>query len=254
MKNIVKEKMTLLLNNLNWSLTKLADKSDLSYDTIKNLYYGRIENPKIETLISLADAFNVSLDFLTGRINYATEELELLRNYRKCSNHGKRFVQAMATFESSYSRFENEQICTRELDCYLPKPTTEELSDEAVVIPCLEPTGNFRDGILYDTSIKTKLKTHLKNAFIAFKIPNDALAHTYYKDDIVFLEKRRPNIGEIAMFHKDNFIYIRQYQKEGNKHILRSLNINSEDIILNSSEFSQFYVVGTCMYLYRRND
>ena len=214
----------------------------------------RIENPKIETLIALADAFNVSLDFLVGRINYATEELELLRNYRKCSNHGKRFVQAMATFESSYSRFENEQICTRELDCYLPKPTTEGLSDEAVVIPCLEPTGSFRDGILYDTSIKTKLKTHLKNAFIAFKIPNDALAHTYYKDDIVFLEKRRPNVGEIAMFHKDNFIYIRQYQKDGSKHILRSLNINSEDIILNSSEFSQFFVVGTCMYLYRRND
>ena len=208
--------MTLLLNNLDWSLAKLADKSGLPYDTVKNLYYGRIENPRIETLIALADAFNVSLDFLVGRINYATEELELLKNYRQCSNHGKRFVQAMATFESSYSRFENEQICTKELDCYLPKPTTEELSDEAVVIPCLEPTGSFRDGILYDTSIKTKLKTHLKNAFIAFKIPNDALAHTYYKDDIVFLEKRRPNVGEIAMFHKDNFIYIRQYQKEGN--------------------------------------
>ena len=82
MKNIVKEKMTLLLNNLDWSLARLADKSDLPYDTVKNLYYGRIENPKIETLISLADAFNVSLDFLVGRINYAKEEFKNIFNSR----------------------------------------------------------------------------------------------------------------------------------------------------------------------------
>jgi transcriptional regulator with XRE-family HTH domain len=254
MKNIVKEKMTLLLNNLDWSLAKLADKSDLSYDTIKNLYYGRIENPKIETLISLADAFNVSLDFLVGRINYPTEEFELLRNYRQCSNHGKHFVQAMATFESNYTRFENKQLCTNQVECFVPQPEKENLDKNAIVIPCLELTGSFKDGILYDTSIKRTIKTHLKNAFMSLLIPNDTLANTYYKDDIVFLEKRRPTDGEIAMFHKDNYMYIRQYKKEGNKHILRSLNINTDDIILNSSEFSQYSVVGTCIYIYRRND
>ena len=37
--------MATLLDSLDWSLAKLADKSDLSYETIKNLYYGRIENP-----------------------------------------------------------------------------------------------------------------------------------------------------------------------------------------------------------------
>ena len=254
MKNIVKNKMATLLHNLDWSLTKLADRSDLSYETIKNLYYGRIENPRIETLISLADAFNVSLDFLTGRVNYASEELELLKNYRKCSSHGKHFVQAMATFESNYTNFENKQLCTNEVECFVPQPEKENLDENAIVIPCLELTGSFRDGILYDTSIKRTIKTHLKNAFMSLLIPNDALANTYYKDDIVFIEKRRPNDGEIAMFHKDNYMYIRQYKKEGNKHILRSLNINTDDIVLNSSEFSQYSIVGTCIYIYRRND
>ena len=31
--------MAILLDNLDWSLAKLAEKSDLSYETVKNLYY-----------------------------------------------------------------------------------------------------------------------------------------------------------------------------------------------------------------------
>lgn len=254
MKYIIKNKIIALLENKSWSMSELAEKSNLPYETIKNLYYGKTDNPRLETLIAIADAFNVSLDFIIGRINYATEELELLKNYRKCSNHGKHFVQAMATFESNYTHFENKQVCTKEIECFVPQPEKENLDENAIVIPCLELTGSFRDGILYDTSIKRTVKTHLKNAFMSLLIPNDALAHTYYKGDIVFLEKRRPNDGEIAMFHKDNYMYIRQYKKEGNKHNLRSLNINTDDIVLNSSDFSQYSVVGTCVYIYRRND
>ena len=252
MKNIIAENLDKNLSLLNITRTELSKKSGVSVETIKNIIDERTGNPKIETLYAICDALDISIDLLTGRSNYAKDELQLLKNYRQCSSHGKRFVMSMSTFESNYSKFENEQKCINEIDLYLPKEI--ELSEETIDIPCLEPTGVFKDGVLYDTSIKTRIKTHLKNAFMAFKLPNDSLAHTYYKDDIIFLEKRHPNIGENAVFHKDNNIFIRQYNREGNKFILRSLNINSEDIILNASEYSKYSIVGTCMYLYRKND
>lgn len=78
MKNIVKSRLAILLDITGWGLQELANKSDLPYDTVKNLYYGRIDNPRIETLICIADAFNISLDYLVGRIDYAENGIKHL--------------------------------------------------------------------------------------------------------------------------------------------------------------------------------
>jgi len=47
-----------------WSQEKLAVESGVSYNTIIKLERGRIRNPKIETVIKLAKALNVSIDKL----------------------------------------------------------------------------------------------------------------------------------------------------------------------------------------------
>ena len=78
MKNIVKARLAILLDITGWGLQELANKSDLPYDTVKNLYYGRIENPRIETLIAIAEAFKISLDYLVGRIDYAEDGIKHL--------------------------------------------------------------------------------------------------------------------------------------------------------------------------------
>ena len=78
MKNIVRARLEILLKIKGYSLQDLANKSGLPLDTVKNLYYGRIDNPKIETLISIADALGVSLDYLVGRLDYADNELKHL--------------------------------------------------------------------------------------------------------------------------------------------------------------------------------
>lgn len=255
MKNIIKEQIMKLINSREWTIVELSEKSNVPLNTLKNILYGRTINTKIETLMAIAEAFDVSVDFLIGRKKYAEEEMTLLRNYRKMSSHGQKFVLAMSEFEKNYTLFEEEQLAEYEINCYIPEVATED-SKIKYIVPCLEPTGSFKDGILYDTSVKTRIKTHLKNAFMAVKIPNDALANTYFTNDIVFLERRIPEIGEIAIYHKDNYIYIRKYGKDKNtnKHILHSLNINNEDIFLTNSEMSQYSVVGTCFYIYRKKD
>jgi transcriptional regulator with XRE-family HTH domain len=50
-----------------WSQEKLAQEAGISYNTLIKLERNGIKNPKIETVIKLADALNVSLDKLVGK-------------------------------------------------------------------------------------------------------------------------------------------------------------------------------------------
>ena len=50
-----------------WSQEKLAVESGISYNTIIKLERGGIKNPKIETVVKLADALKVSIDELIDR-------------------------------------------------------------------------------------------------------------------------------------------------------------------------------------------
>jgi len=50
-----------------WSQERLAQEAGISYNTLIKLERNGIKNPKIETVIKLADALVVSLDKLVGR-------------------------------------------------------------------------------------------------------------------------------------------------------------------------------------------
>jgi transcriptional regulator with XRE-family HTH domain len=62
LKNLVK-----LRKQKGWSQEKLAVESGISYNTIIKIERDRIKNPKIETVIKLADALGISIDGLLGR-------------------------------------------------------------------------------------------------------------------------------------------------------------------------------------------
>ena len=49
-----------------WSQEKLAVESGISYNTIIKIERGGIKNPKIETVIKLANALKISIDELVG--------------------------------------------------------------------------------------------------------------------------------------------------------------------------------------------
>lgn len=50
-----------------WSQEKLAQEASISYNTLIKIERNGIENPKIETVIKLARALNISLDELVGK-------------------------------------------------------------------------------------------------------------------------------------------------------------------------------------------
>ncbi len=51
-----------------WSQQKLAEKSGLSYNTITKIEQGVAIKPTIQTMIKIADAFQISIDELVGRV------------------------------------------------------------------------------------------------------------------------------------------------------------------------------------------
>jgi transcriptional regulator with XRE-family HTH domain len=52
-----------------WSQQKLAEKAGLSYNTITKIEQGAATKPTIQTMIKIADAFQISIDELVGRKN-----------------------------------------------------------------------------------------------------------------------------------------------------------------------------------------
>lgn len=60
------ENIKKLRNKKGWSQERLAREADISYQTLIKIEQNRVKNPKLQTLIKLAQALGVSLDKLVG--------------------------------------------------------------------------------------------------------------------------------------------------------------------------------------------
>ena len=61
------KRLKQLRKKAGWSQQKLAEKAGLSYNVITKIEQGAAKNPNIQTMIKLANAFQISLDDLIGR-------------------------------------------------------------------------------------------------------------------------------------------------------------------------------------------
>ena len=61
------KKIKELRKKAGWSQQKLAEKSGLSYNAVTKIEQGTAKQPTIQTMIKIADAFEISLDKLVGR-------------------------------------------------------------------------------------------------------------------------------------------------------------------------------------------
>ena len=66
MSSSVLENIRKLRKKKGWSQQRLAGEADISYQTLIKIEQNRIKNPKIQTMIKLAEALGVTLDNLVG--------------------------------------------------------------------------------------------------------------------------------------------------------------------------------------------
>lgn len=69
MKNYLPERLRQLREEKEWTQEQLGEILNVSGATV-NRYEKGLRNPAPETLIKLAEIFNISLDYLLGRINF----------------------------------------------------------------------------------------------------------------------------------------------------------------------------------------
>lgn len=227
---MIAEQLKKELNKRDMTLSDLADKVEIPYETLRNLYYSRVNNPTLSTVLSICDALDVTVDYMLNRCPYSIEEAELIQNFRDCGNHGKNFIKTTACLEAQISRVQRK-------------------SDKKHIIPCLIPVTYITDGFIYNSSSIEHIETTSKNSYLAIELNTNNFAPTYCKNDRIVLENRFPMDGEVAVFLFENKEYLRTFVQENNTYILKSLNKRDPDIVLDRMD--EYYCLGTCIDIIR---
>lgn len=98
------DKIRELMIERDISLTDLAELSGVPFETLRNIYYRKVKDPKVSTAFQLASALEVTVEYLLKDMSTTEEEAEnsegqegieeeLLENYRECGNHGKAIIR-----------------------------------------------------------------------------------------------------------------------------------------------------------------
>lgn len=206
-------RLKTILHERDISLQKFAEMCDLPLETVRNVYYGKTNDPKLSTAVKMADALNLSVNCLLGKCSHSSSERTIIQNYRKCGKHGKSIIELTARYEARAMQSEREGMLKHK-------------------IPCILPRGEIRKGIVFDLCETTEIETTVKNAFVAIQMTDNDLAPKYCKGDIILFEDRFPETGEITAFFKANKVVLRKFIEENGQYRLKSLYPQYEDIIL----------------------
>lgn len=208
---MIQKELVHLLKEHDMTYQELAELSGVPLETMRNLYYGRVENPKASTLLAISRVLRVSVNRLAGERLYTKEEESLIMNHRKCNQHGKSMIEFVARFEATLTKHERE-------------------TENKYKIPCIVPIGVVEDGMRYGTGRIEYIDTIRANAYLAVECNTNRLAPTYCKGDKILLENRYPNSGETGLFFKDCIIYFRQYIEHEKGFTLKSHYMQLKDL------------------------
>lgn len=227
---MLSERLRELLQEYGWNIQDLADMTDLPLETIRNIYYGKVKDPKVSTVMAISKVLHISVNYLMGEsINTKQEEM-LIRHYRKCGQHGKSVVNLIAKYEADLAKTERES------------------QKEKHRIPCVVPFGSISEGIKYTDSEVVDEFTDNKEAYLAIEITSNALAPIYFKGDRILVEDRFPESGEKAFFSKDCILYCKKYIETHEGAFIQSLNKHTSDL----EQLGEMDCVGTCIGVIRK--
>ena len=208
---MIQKELVYLLDKYGMSKEELAELSGVPLETVRNLYYGRVENPKASTLLAISRVLKVSVNRLAGERLYTKEEETLIMNHRRSSQHGKNMIEFVARFEADLTKHERE-------------------TENKYKIPCIIPIGAVEYGMKYDSGLIKYVDTVEPKAYLAIECNTNRMSPTYCRGDKILLENRFPNSGESAMFFDHEIIYFRQYVEHDKGYTLKSHCMQLKDL------------------------
>lgn len=224
---MLRSKLLDMMTCRNMNTQQLSDASGLSIETIKNLLYGRVTDPKLNTLIPVCDALNCSLDYLMGRGRIG------LQKVRDFPSHSINMLERIIDVEHNL----------------IVKSQAENASYRMVIVPN-KLTG---DDFIYDScsigyiDVSSELiKYPTEMITCGLQLQGDKMSPIYYANDILLINgNRHPNFHEIGIFYSDaQKFYIRKYMlnNEGNG-ILVSLHPHRPPLTVKGSNLQCFGTV-----------
>lgn len=222
-------KMLMKINNL--TISELAEKADISEDTIKSIRSGKTTNPSIGILIAISDALSCTIDNLIGRFPKTFDEAELLRKWRSLDSHGRNKAIMLIDNELAYQPLISNK--TRSFMVYTP-------------------SAYLGNGAVFDLSRPEYIDiphNYMADADFGFKVISDSLIPDYFPNDIIALKKRLPLPGETAFYLKNNTVYIRKNMVvNGVSRLIPLYATNNETELKNTFEYT---CIGTLIGLVR---
>ena len=209
---------------------KCEEQEGLPLETVKNVYYGRTNDPKVSTVLKMARVLDYSVNCLMGECPHTKEEREVLGYYKQCGEHGKSIIQLVAKYEAVSAKAERE-------------------SPDKHKIPCLMPKDRIHEGIVYDTCETIEIETTMKNAYVAIKMTTNDMVPTFCKGDVILYANQFPGNGEYGAFIVGDRAYIRRFIEEEGQYRLKCLHNMGEDIILKRLDDIEY--IGTCIGVVR---
>lgn len=192
------------------NMKEAADALGFKYMTYVNYEKGERQLYS-ETLIKIADFYDVSIDYLLGRDDKVVSiKPPLVQKYEMLDDIGRSVVDAVIETESMRERIET------------PMPTK--------IIPLFgtsfaggpgEPDNGepFED---YEVPIDSP-------AEFAVRVTGDSMEPELHDGEIVLCMKRRPKIGEIVVALVNGSFYVKQFISDGSNIYLRSVNRARKD-------------------------
>ena len=200
---MIETRLREVLKMIGWSYQEMSEASGVPLETMRNIYYGKVKDPKCSTMLAISDVLHISVNYLLGEATNTLDEEKLIRNFRQCSKHGKSLLLVMSQNEADHARAEREKQIKHKIRCYMP--------------------NNIADGFKFHNCEYVEISTENPDAFLAIEITTNAFAPVYCQGDIVLIEDRYPNSGEKGVFTKEGLSYIRTFLKHEKGYTLKSL-------------------------------
>ena len=192
---MIRQKLLEIMEYRDMSQSDLAELSGLSIDTIKNLVYGRVVDPKLSTLLPLCDALNCSLDYLIDRSDIS---VQLLRDFPK---HSINLMHAVIHLE--YMLHQNQ--------------TAPEIQMRPVFYPNTFPsdTMQFDSCHLGYMDVSDFLISYPGEISCGIYIEGNELSPVYYSGDCLMVDcSHHPKVGQIGIWYHNQRLHIRKYYED----------------------------------------
>ena len=212
-KKMLSKRVKELLNERNMTLQQFLEHMealDISRETVKNIYYDRVKDLRVSTALAIANFFDCSINHLIGADRYTEEEIAIIKNYRKCGNHGRSLISLISRYEANTAIKEREAHFKRK-------------------IPCLVPLGKVQDGFTYTCCEVVDIETTVFEAYTAIEITTNFYAPVFCKGDRILLEDKFPDNGEIGVFVKEGKGFIRVFEEQEGIYKVKRINSHITD-------------------------